>query len=158
MAVLKIVPGDYLNHDALEKLIHYVYRKAIQIGGYGVDPQYAAEQMRLVKQYWLQDHGKQLRHVVLCLNSKESSMIDHVNRLAIGAYQVCQYYYEGGYQSVFGIHRSTGTSNWHIHYIVNNVSFTTGEHLPENKRQDYRLRDHVMTCYLPSKQIEVCYY
>ena len=32
MAILKIVPGEYLNPDALEKLIHgYVFRKALRI-------------------------------------------------------------------------------------------------------------------------------
>lgn len=157
MAVLKIVPGDYLNHDALEKLVHYVYRKALRIGGYGVDPQYAAEQMHIVKQLWNQDHGKLLRHFVLSFNRKESAIVDHVNRLAIGAYQVCQYYYDGGYQSVFGIHHPN-SNNWHIHFVVNNVSFTTGERLLENNRQDYKLRFHMMTCYLPTRWIEVRYY
>lgn len=34
MAALKIVPGKYLNHDALERLIHgYVFRKALLKGG-----------------------------------------------------------------------------------------------------------------------------
>lgn len=50
MAILKIVPGEYLNPDALEKLIHgYVFRKALRIGGFGVDPEYAAEQMHTVR-------------------------------------------------------------------------------------------------------------
>lgn len=156
MAVLKIVPGDYVNRDALDRLIHgYVFPKAVQIGGYFVDPQYAAEQMRTVKRFWHQDHGKQLRHFVLSFNPKESAAISHASELAIGAYGVCGYYSEE-YQAVFGIHRPN-RSTWHIHFVVNNVNFTTGERLPESNRQDYQLRDYMYACHLPAKQIAVCY-
>ena len=122
MAVLKIVPGEYLNHDALDKVIHrYVFQKAILFGGYGVNPPHASEQMYIVKQYWNQTRGKQLRHFVVSFNDKESKGISNADDLVLGAYQICQYYYEGGYQSVFGIHRPGNSSNWHIHFVVNTI-------------------------------------
>lgn len=158
MAALKIVPGEYLNHDALERLIHgYVFHKALLSGGYGVDPPYAAEQMHIVKQYWNQTHGKQLRHFVLSFNEKESSEIKHTDDLIMGAYQICQYYYEGGYQNVFGIHRPINSKNWHIHFVVNNVNFLTGERLPESNRLDYELKMEILACNLPVKQIQIYY-
>ncbi len=156
MAILKIVPGEYVNPDALDRLIHgYVFRKAVQIGGYFVDPQYAAEQMHVVKQYWNQDHGKQLRHFVLSFNPKESAAVSHACELATGAYAICQYF-SAEYQVVFGIHRPNAY-NWHIHFVVNNVNFVTGERLPESNRQDYQLRDYMYACHLPAKRIVVCY-
>ena len=158
MAVLKIVPGEYLNQDALERLIHgYVFRKSLLTGGYGVNPSYAAEQMHVVKQYWNQEHGKQLRHFILSFNDKESTEIYHVDDLVIGAYQICQYYYDGNYQCVFGIHRSINSKSWHIHFVVNNINFLTGERLPESNRLDYELKSHIQACYLPAKQIQICY-
>ena len=157
MAILKIVPGEYLNPDALDRLIHgYVFRKAVRIGGYGVDPHYAAEQMHIVKRYWHQEHGKQLRHFVLSFNAKESAEISHANDLILGGYGICGYYGVAGYQAVFGIHRPN-PSNWHIHFVVNNVSYVTGERLPENNRQDYQLRDYMLAFHLPTERIAICY-
>lgn len=158
MAVLKIVPGEYANLDALECVIHgYIFRKAVFTGGYGVDPACAAEQMHIVKQYWNQEHGKQLRHFVLNFSDKESSMVHSIDDLVMCAYQVCQYYYDGGYQCVFGIHRAFGHQNWHIHFVVNNINFMTGERLPESNRLDYELKYHILTCSLPAKYIQICY-
>lgn len=158
MAVLKIVPGEYVNHDALDKLIHgYIFRKALLTGGYGVNPPYAAEQMHIVKQYWKQTHGKQLRHFVLNFNGNESSVINHADDLSIGAYQICQYYYEGGYQSVFGIHRPSSSQGWHIHFVVNNVNFVTGERLPESNRLDFELKMQILACNLPVRQVQIYY-
>lgn len=156
MAVLKIVPGEYLNPDALERVIHgYVFRKSLHIGGYFVDPQNAAEQMHIVKRYWNQEQGKQLRHFVLGFNSQESASIKNAQELAISAYMVCQYFSEE-YQVVFGIHHPN-RSNWHVHFVVNNINFVTGKRLPESNRQDYQLRDHMFACCLPTKCISVCY-
>lgn len=157
MAILKIIPGEYLNPDALEKLIHgYVFRKALRIGGFGVDPECAAEQMHTVKRYWNQTHGKQLHHFVLSFNQWESKEVSSSYQLMLGAYDVCQYYADE-YQIVFGLHRPASSTNWHIHFVVNNVNFVTGARLPDNIRQDYMLRDYMLACYLPSKQITVCY-
>ncbi len=53
MAVLKIVPGEYVNQDALERLIHgYVFHKSLLFGGCGINPRKVAEQMHIAKQYW----------------------------------------------------------------------------------------------------------
>lgn len=158
MAVLKIVPGEYLNDDALERLIHgYVFRKAVLSGGYGVDPLYAAEQMHIVKQYWNQTRGKQLRHFVVSFNDKESSEINSADELIWGTYKICQYYCDGGYQSVFGIHHPVDPGNWHIHFVVNNVNFITGERLPESNHLDYQLKYVIQASYLLTRQVQVCY-
>lgn len=158
MAVLKIVPGEYVNQDALERLIHgYVFRKSLLFGGCGVNPLKAAEQMHIVKQYWNQEQGKQLRHFILSFNNKESKEIHHENDLTIGAYQICQYYFEGGYQSVFGIHRSIEAGTWHIHFVVNNINFLTGERLSESNKLDYELKYTILACYVPTKQVQICY-
>lgn len=157
MAILKIVPGGYMNRDALDRLIQgYIFPKSLQTGGCGVDPNHAAEQMRIVKRYWNQDHGKQLHHFVLCLNASESAQIRSIQDLVIGAYQIC-HYYSDYYQVIFGIHRPYSSDRWHIHFVVNNTSYMTGERLPEGNIQDYRLRDIVVATCLPIDRIRICH-
>ena len=157
MAVLKIVPGGYMNLDALEKLIDYVFHKALLTGGYGVNPLHAAEQMHIVKQYWDQTQGKQLRHFVVSFNDRESKAIYRADDLMIGAYQVCQSYYEEGYQCVFGVHRSADGSGWHIHFVVNNTNLMTGRRLSESNRMDYQLKYVIQASLLPTQWIQICY-
>lgn len=158
MSVLKIVTEQYVNPDALEKVIDYVFRNAKLIGGLQVDPYHAAEQMHLCKELWFQNNGKQLRHFVVCFNESESKHIYSEVSLEYGAYRACEFYSDE-YQIIFGIHRNNHTNNnWHIHFVVNNVSFLTGKRLRENNRHDLELRQYLQSCCLfPTSYMEICY-
>ena len=154
MSILKIVSEPYLNHDALEKEIHgYVFRKALLIGGMSVDPLRAAEQMHLVKSLWFQTDGCQLRHFVLIFNDKECGHINGAWSLRTGAYQVCEYYADQ-FQIVFGVHQNR-EGRWHIHFIMNTVSFLTGKKYQAKNVYDYDLSHYILTCLLPTNGIKV---
>lgn len=156
MSCLKIVPGPYLNTDALDRVIDgYVFCKAKLIGGLSVDPIHAVEQMRMVKRLWFQTDGCQLRHFVLCFNDCECDHIHGAGSLQAGAYEVCEYY-AGEYQIVFGIHHP-GNGRWDIHFVMNNVSFRTGKRYRSHRILDYDLKDHILTCLFPIDYISVCY-
>ena len=155
MSCPKIVPEPYLNQDALERLIHgYVFPKAKLIGGLSVDLVHSAEQMHLVKELWFQTNDRQLRHFVLCFTDKESQHIFSPEGLAYGAYRVCDYYADE-YQIVFGVHQSCG--RWHIHFVMNNVSFVTGKRYRDCIRNDSDFKCHIMTCLFPIDYIEIYY-
>ena len=124
------------------------------IGGLSVDPVYAAEQMHLVKDLWFQSGGCQLRHFVICLDERESSHVTSAASLEVGAYDVCEYYAEE-YQIVFGIHFND--NRWDIHFVMNNVSFMTGKRYSAKNILDYDLRDHILTCLLPTDRMMVYY-
>lgn len=156
MSVLKIASGPYMNPDALDKLIQYVYRKAMVIGGCSVDPAHVAEQMHFYKELWFQSGGKQLRHFIVCFNEKESAQITRPESLKDGAYRACSYYSDE-YQIVFGVHQNYYTLNWHIHFVMNNVSFLTGKRLRENNRHDLDLCYYLKACLFPTEYMEICY-
>ena len=50
MPVLKIKTKPYSDDYALENVVHYVLRPGCSCGGYAVDPNYAVEQMLMVKE------------------------------------------------------------------------------------------------------------
>lgn len=156
MSILKIVSEPYLNHDALEKEIHgYVFRKALLIGGLSVDPLHAAEQMHLVKRLWFQTEGCQLRHFILSFDNGECEHINGTWSLQAGAYGICEYYADQ-YQIVFGIHRNR-EGRWHIHFVMNTVSFLTGKKYQVKNVYDYDLSHHILTCLLPTDGVRVYY-
>lgn len=155
MSCLKIVSEPYLNRDALELLIHgYVFRKAVLIGGAAVDPVHAAEQMHLVKDLWFQNSGRQLKHFVLCFTEQECSHLSGAGSLQIGAYEVCDYFAKE-YQIVFGIHQNY--NKWHIHFVMNNISFVTGKRYREQRSSDLSLKTHISTCLFPTNRVDVYY-
>jgi len=119
-----------------------------------VDPRYAAEQMLLVKKLWHQTEGKQLRHFVLCFDGKESADISRPEFLWAGACSLCDYF-AAEYQIVFGIHKKY--NEWHIHFVMNNVSYVTGKRFPEKNSQDYRLAKYIPSLPLPTNKVDVVY-
>ena len=58
MPILKFPSGSYVNADAVEKELRYVFGKSLAKGGMSVDPEHAAPQMQMVKTVWGQADGK----------------------------------------------------------------------------------------------------
>ena len=145
MPCLKIVPESYVNSDALDCLVHkYIYPKSHTIGGLSVDPAHAAEQMKLVKQLWYKENGSQLLHFILAFNPWESERIKSAGELMPLAYEVCGYF-AIDFQVIFGIHFGK-TGLWHIHFVVNSVSFATGERLLRKNSIYLALKYHIQSC------------
>ena len=115
MPILKIVEESYSNKDAMVNVINYICRGPF-IGGLGVNPNCAALQMSLVKYVWYKTGGRQVRHFIVSFAGNESTDPDEL--MAYG-YAIANYYYEKGFQVVFGVHTNTG--HLHIHFAVNTV-------------------------------------
>ena len=153
MPCLKIVPESYVNADALERLIHgYIFFKSRSYGGLAVDPAHAAEQMKLL---WYKENGSQLLHFILGFSSWESERIKSAGELMPLAYDVCSCFADD-YQIVFGIHYGR-TGLWHIHFVVNSVSFTTGERLLRKNSTYLALKYHIQSCLPDGRSIPIYY-
>ena len=139
MPLLKIVDGSYFNEDAMVRVINYVCRSGY-VGGLGVNPECAALQMSLVKHIWHKPEGRQIRHFLLSFSDDESIDLDGL--MAYG-YQIASYYYEMGYQIVFGVH--TNTNHPHIHFAVNTVNFRNGYMYSQGWADAERLKIHIQT-------------
>lgn len=120
MPILKIIEESYSNKDAMVNVINYICRGPF-IGGLGVNPNCAALQMSLVKYVWYKTGGRQVRHFIVSFAGNESTDPDEL--IAYG-YAIANYYYEKGFQVVFGVHTNTG--HLHIHFAVNTVNFRNG--------------------------------
>lgn len=145
MPILKFPAGSYVNADAVEKELRYVFGKSLAKGGMSVDPEHAAPQMQMVKTVWGQTDGKMLHHFILSFSDFESQRIRSMGELLSLGYHICCLY-AGEFQIVFGIHHS---STWHIHFVMNSVSFSTGRKFVHNKADDAFLTDYIRTCSLP---------
>ncbi|WP_286147556.1 relaxase/mobilization nuclease domain-containing protein [Neopoerus faecalis] len=156
MPCLKIVPESYVNSDALDCLVHkYIYPKSHTIGGLSVDPAHAAEQMKLVKKLWLKEDGCQLLHFILAFNPWESERIKSAGELMPLAYEVCGYF-AIDFQVIFGIHFGK-TGLWHIHFVVNSVSFATGERLLRKNSIYLSYKYHIQSCLPDGRSIPIYY-
>ena len=120
MPILKIVEESYSNKNAVVNVINYICQGPY-IGGLGVNPECAALQMSLVKYVWYKTEGRQVRHFIVSFADNESADLDGL--IAYG-YAIANYYYEKGFQVVFGVH--TNTEHQHIHFAVNTVNFRNG--------------------------------
>lgn len=156
MPCLKIVPESYMNADALDRLIHgYIFFKSKSYGGLSVDPAHAAEQMKLVKQLWYKENGSQLLHFILAFSPWESERIKSAGELMPLAYDICSYFAEN-YQIIFGVHYSKA-GLWHIHFVVNSVSFTTGNRLLRKNSTYQALKYHIQSCLPDGRSIRIYY-
>lgn len=146
MPILKIVQRPYLNSDALDVVIHnYVLYKALALGGFNVDPQSASEQMHMVKEVYGQTSGTQLRQFVLSFSDWETERIKSVDELKEIACRVC-YYYAQSFQIIFGVHND---GRYHIHFVMNTVSFCDGSRYHHRNADDNELAAYTRACCFP---------
>lgn len=163
MPNIKIPHGPYLNEDALEREINgYVYPKSFIRGGLAVDPNYAVEQMRMMKEVWNQTGGKQLHHFILNFSPWESAKITNMGALKQLGYKVCEFFAEQ-HQIVFGVHDN---GHLHIHFVLNSVNYRTGQKFVHRNGDDLFLADLIKNSYIPStlgypfpiRKIEILYH
>ena len=139
MPLLKIVDESYSNEDAMVNVINYICRSGLT-SGLGVNPECAALQMSLVKQLWYKTDGRQVRHFILSFSASEPVAPDDLMRYG---YAAADYYYEKGFQVVFGIHLDT--NHPHLHFVVNTVNFRDGHMYHEGWNDASGLRAHIQT-------------
>ena len=137
MANLIINNDPYLNDDALDNVVNYVIRDDKThgvIGGQGVLLDNPTWYMKLVKNHFCQDGGKQVQHLILSFDNYEN-YITRIEACQIG-YAVCELLSE--YQMVFGFHQDSG--HRHIHWAINPVNMLNGKKLIFGFKESFELR------------------
>ena len=110
------------------------------------DPDYAAQQMHMVKEVWGKTDGKQLHHFILIFSEWESARIQNAEELLELGYHVCMIF-GNRFQCVFAVHYD---GRYHIHFVLNSVSYQTGEKFVHNIRDDLMLAEYIRSCCIPS--------
>ena len=151
MAVMKVITKNapdsgytdkYKDMDSYSSVIRYVLDPAKTegcVGGWGVNPYFAADEMELVTRLCHKETGVKLRHWVF------SFMVDEISALTRQcmcggpeilrtiAYQLTGCY-RGQYQIVFGVHWKDEPCP-HIHIVMNTTSYWDGAKFDGNREQ-----------------------
>ena len=139
MAIYKVIgkgqDRKYFDDNALNEVISYIFRPnkipSRYIGGYGVHLKDSAEQMNMVAILYGKNHGVRLRHSVLSFEEKEHISHSVANMIA----DSIALYYAPEYQIVYAVHEDTDTV--HIHFVMNQVSYTDGHKYSGSKQEYY---------------------
>lgn len=128
IGILKIVPSNYTNTDAIEKVLTYIDDHPIKNGCNGIGCSYnvsdAINDFQYTQELYDKANGKQLRHYIVAF--KPSYDIDAYGIYNI-AYVIGYYFFNQGYQVFYGIHYNNCTEGgYHIHFAVNHVSCFNG--------------------------------
>lgn len=133
MPNLMIVRNEYPDEGALERVLDYALDTPLQ-GGYGVDPEYAFVQMKLVKRAYDKTTGVQLKHFVVSFSHEEMVYLDFDDLLNLG-FGIGAIFEK--YQLVYGIHLDT--EHVHMHFVMNTVSFLDGQKYADGSHGFYRV-------------------
>lgn len=160
MAMLVMMrKGKYINSDAVEKTIRYITRtrsmedradELIAWGGMGIGtyqtPELVIKQFcRLQTVYGIAARGgSRVFHEVLEIKEDEFVKLGYdYARIWETAMSCANQYYEMGYQVIFAIHHTKGNcyggnKGIHIHFVVNTISFLTGNKWHTNFKINYQ--------------------
>ncbi len=141
--VENVNPGKYKSRKDAIRLISYIFghseikekQKPVRYtGGYGVnsyDPYLCCEDMYVIKKLYKKTK-KGLRHIYHIVVSFPK-YIEDANTIKLISVDICQYFYQNGFQCIYGVHEDT--EDLHIHIAVNSTSYKTG------KQADLSIRD-----------------
>lgn len=135
MPNLLIVRNSYLDLGSVQRLLNYVLRTSFY-GGYAIDPEYAFDQMRLVKEAYHKTEGVQLKHFLLTFSHEEMMHLDFKDLLELG-FQVGKVLER--YQIVYCIHLDSDYI--HMHFVMNTVSFEDGKKYSDGLVGFQRVKD-----------------
>ena len=168
MAMLVMMrKGKYINSDAVEKTIRYITRtrsmedradELIAWGGMGIatyqTPELVIKQFcRLQTVYGIAARGgSRVFHEVLEIKEDEFVKLGYdYARVWETAMSCANQYYEMGYQVIFAIHHAKdnchgGNKGVHIHFVVNTISFLTGNKWHTNMRRNHTREQNFNDC------------
>ena len=135
MPNLLIVRNSYPDLESVQRLLNYVLRTSFY-GGYAIDPEYAFDQMRLVKEAYHKTEGVQLKHFLLTFSHEEMMHLDFKDLLELG-FQVGKVLER--YQIVYCIHLDSDYI--HMHFVMNTVSFEDGKKYSDGLVGFQRIKD-----------------
>ena len=156
MAVFKVMPEKYQNKDAVEKTIRYITGnnnapedKVLSVGGLGVDYenyQNTIEQFKITKSVYHKEDKRQVLHMVVSYNDRREKSLQVSDIEELG-YQIGRLLSRESYQIIWGIHGNTGHA--HIHYIINSVSYETGEKYRMERREADTFQKRIQALVAP---------
>lgn len=147
MGFLKLIVKQNTGKEYLRNAVNYITENADACcySGINISPERAYRQMRKVKTYFGKTSGNQLVHFVVCFNNE-------VNDIAIAkkyARKIAEYY-KSRYQILYAIHdelrfaKSGYAKSWfHVHIVMNSVSFVDGKMFADNKKDIGRFMEHI---------------
>lgn len=128
--------GKYHDMAAIETVITYVLNPAKTdaryVGGCAINPRMAAQQFSQIAEAYGKNTGIHLRHMVLSFQESEPLTAEQAFYIA---HQIAQYYGDA-YQILFALHLDH--ANYHVHFVMNTVSYRTGAKYAGDKRDYYR--------------------
>lgn len=140
--------GFHKYHDpnALGAVVSYCLQEqkipSELVSGFGVNISQAAYEMERLSEAYGKTEGIHLRHMVLSFSPSE---IEQLQPDALGEiYKIGTYaaqYYGSEYQIVYSLHEDSG--NYHVHFVMNTVSFLTGRKYRGDKADYYRFQDYL---------------
>ncbi len=144
MATYKVVGvgqhGKYFDAHAYRDVINYDInpKKASFVGGAGVSTvEAAAQEMQETAIAYGKDIGKRIRHSVLSFDKSEHITPEKANEFAKKIIE----FYASDFQIVYGVHANT--DDLHIHFAMNQVSYTDGHRYDGKKKDYYAFKRHM---------------
>lgn len=138
MGFLKLIVKQNAGKEYLRNAVNYITENADACfySGINICPERAYKQMRKVKKYFGKTSGNQLVHFVVCFNND----VDDLATTKKYARKIAEYY-KSRYQILYAIHQELrytksgfGKSWFHVHIVMNSVSFVDGKMFADNKK------------------------
>ena len=150
MATFKVIgkgeDGKYFDDLALKDVINYVLNpqktKSHLVGAYGVQIEFAAQQMEFVSRAYNNYDKLRLRHFIISF--ADSDCILPCDAIYIA--QRAAEFYANRYQIIFGIHEDA--DHLHVHFVMNQVSYLDGRKYSGSKKEHYDFVNYMKDiCY-----------
>ena len=146
MAIIKVVKKSGKTHTSLKKVLNYVGEKACETHGINCSENYqkVAYEFFETKDYFKKIDGRQYRHYIQSFSPNEVSK-EKVLEIAVKWAEKSF----PGHEVFIAVHDDK--AHLHSHFIVNTVSFETGEKLHEEARNlafKKELNDEICICLL----------
>ena len=147
MGFLKLIVKQNAGKEYLRNADNYITENAdaCVYSGINICPERAYKQMRKVKKYYGKTSGNQLVHFVVCFNNE----VVELATVKKYARKIAEYY-KSRYQILYAIHhelrltKSGYAKSWfHVHIVMNSVSFVDGKMFADNKKDIGRFMEHI---------------
>ncbi|MBQ8010365.1 MAG: relaxase/mobilization nuclease domain-containing protein [Oscillospiraceae bacterium] len=146
MGILKIMTKPDADEMYLENVVNYImHGHSIVSGGFNICPEYALEQMQIVKNYYGKQCRNQLVHFVISFNRNVWN-IAYAEKLA----RKIAKYYADCYQILYAVHaeprvnrRGEVANLLHVHMMMNSVSFVDGKNYADSRKENKKFAKHI---------------
>lgn len=150
MVIIKVKRDTYGGLRYLKNALNYLEdgEKSLFTGGFGVATAPLEEtfaQMVAVRKYFGKQSGNPLMHFIVSFDDKVVTL-DHANLLA----EQLTLFFRNEYQVLWSVHfLQRGCSNFHVHFIINSMSYINGKMYHSSASEITRFKDYA-ACVLNS--------